>query len=125
LSVSKLFEGLVDDVIDRAKLAIDEYMIVLKRDIEVFVDQLLRRAAKTIALGVFGASLLSVGAIFALIGLVNFLSHIFNPAAAWAIVGLGTMAAGGAALFLSLRGLGVARKGGYDPRNGHNGNGGR
>jgi hypothetical protein len=88
-------------VLNQVKEGLDDYANTAKRDIELFVDSITRRVIKAVVPAVLGTVLVSAGLVFSLIGLVNYLSQLVNPALAWAIVGLG-MAAVGAALVLPL-----------------------
>ncbi len=101
--LSSVVEDLVDLVIDQVKESLYEYAEDLRQDVELFLDRMTHRVAKGIALGLAGAALVSVGLIFALVGVVAYLSEILNPGLAWGIVGIGMMGAG-ALLLNVLRG---------------------
>jgi hypothetical protein len=101
--VYKVVEDLVDDVLDRVKKGLDDYAETARQDIEVYVDGLLRKAAKAMAFGVLGAVALSAGLIFSLVGLVDYLSPIVGRAPAWGLVGLGMVGLGAVLLFVLMR----------------------
>lgn len=105
-----VIEGLVDRAIDRVKETIDEYVAELKVDLELFVDDLVRKVAKAMAIGALGATMLSAGAVFALVGLVIYLSRFLGAALAWGVVGLGMVVIGGAMLFVLYRMMRVAKR---------------
>jgi len=101
--VYKVVQDLVDDVLDRVKEGLDDYTNTVTRDIELFVDRMLRRVVKEIAVGLLGAVLVSAGLIFSLVGLVTYLSQVINPAFAWGLVGLGMVGLGAVLSFTLLR----------------------
>jgi len=101
--VYKAVQDLVDEVLDHVKEGLDDYARSAKQDIEVFVDQLVRQVIKAMAIGTMGAVVLSAGLIFALIGLVKYLSELTNPAIAWGVVGLGMMGMGAILLLTIMR----------------------
>ncbi|HVC27476.1 MAG TPA: phage holin family protein [Nitrososphaerales archaeon] len=101
--VYKVVEDLVDDVIGRMKKGLDDYAATARQDIEVYVDKLLRKAVKGMAVGLLGAVVVSAGLIFSLVGLVAYLGPIVGPALAWGIVGLGMVGFGAVLLFALLR----------------------
>jgi hypothetical protein len=101
--VYKVVEDLVDDVLDRMKEGLDDYAETAKREIELFADKLVRRAVKGMAVGLFGAVMVSAGLIFSLLGLVTYLSQMMNPAFAWGLVGFVMVGIGGVLLFTLLR----------------------
>jgi Putative Actinobacterial Holin-X, holin superfamily III len=101
--VYKVVEDLVDDLLDQVKGAIDEYATSLKHDLEAFLDKMMRRAVKTMAIGLLGAVLVSAGFVFSLIGLVTYLSPIISPALAWGSVGIVMLGIGAASLLIPLR----------------------
>lgn len=99
--VYKAVQDLVDEVLDRVKEGLDDYANTAKRDLELFVDGLIRRVVKAMVPAVLGTALVSIGFIFALVGLVTYLSKLVGPALAWGLVGLG-MVGVGAVLVLPL-----------------------
>jgi flagellar motor component MotA len=101
--VYKVVEDLIDDLLHRAKEGVDDYTNRLKYDMDALLDTMLRRAVKAMALGLLGAVLVSVGIVFALVGVVIYLGQVFNPALAWGLVGVVTLMLGAAALVLPLR----------------------
>ena len=101
--VYKVVEDLVDDVLDRVKESLEDYANTARQDLELFADKLVRRAVKGMAVGLLGGVAVSAGLIFALVGLVTYLSQIINPAFAWGVVGLGMMGLGAVLLFTILR----------------------
>jgi len=101
--VYKAVQDLVDDLLDRVKEGLDDYAKSARQEVELFVDKLLRRAIKGMAVGLLGAVMVSAGLIFSLVGLVTYLSQVINPAFAWGIVGLGMVGLGAVLLFMILR----------------------
>jgi hypothetical protein len=101
--VYKVVADLVDDVLDRVKEGLDDYANTARQDIELFVDKLIRRAVKGMAVGLLGAVIVSAGVIFSLVGLVTYLSQVINPAFAWGVVGLGMVGLGAVLLYTILR----------------------
>jgi hypothetical protein len=92
--VHNVVRDLVDGVLDQLKQGLDDYAETARQDIELFVDSMLRRVVRAMAVGVLGSVLVSAGFIFSLLGLVNFLSQMINPALAWSLVGLGMVGLG-------------------------------
>jgi hypothetical protein len=101
--VYKAVEDLVDDLIDRVKIELDDYAKTARREFEIFADKLLRRAVRGMAVGLLGAVMVSAGVIFSLVGLVTYLGQSMNPAFAWGIVGFGMVGLGAVLLFALLR----------------------
>jgi hypothetical protein len=99
--VYKVVQGLVDDVLNQVKEGLDDYANIAKRDIELFVDRTTQQVIRKMVPALLGTVLVSVGLIFSLMGLINYVSQLVNPALAWALVGLG-MGGVGAALVLPL-----------------------
>ena len=71
--VYKVVEDLIDDLLHRAKEEVGDYTNRLKDDMEALLDKMLRRAVKAMALGLLGAVLVTVGVVFALVGIVTYL----------------------------------------------------
>jgi hypothetical protein len=90
-------------VLEQVKAGLDDYANTARQDIELFVDRITRQVIKKMVPAILGTVLVSVGFIFALVGLVTFLSHLINPALAWGLVGLGTAAAGAALVLPMLK----------------------
>jgi O-antigen/teichoic acid export membrane protein len=88
-------------VLNQVKEGLDDYANTARIDVEAFVDRITQRVIRKMVPALLGTVLVSVGLIFFLMGLVNYLSQLVNPALAWALVGLG-MGAVGAALVLPL-----------------------
>jgi hypothetical protein len=107
-------------VLNQVKEGLDDYANSAKRDIELFVDSITRRVIKAVVPAVLGTVLVSAGLVFSLIGLVNYLSQLVNPALAWAIVGLGMAAIGAALVLPLLRGQGSRGMRRVSPRSDRN-----
>ena len=101
--VYQAIQGVIDEVLDHVKEELDEYAKSAKQDLELFANQLVRKAVKAMAVGVLGAVMASAGLIFSLIGLVKYLSQLTNPAVAWGVVGLGMAGVGAVLLFTLTR----------------------
>jgi hypothetical protein len=101
LSLISAMEGLIDTAVKHLKGTLDDYVDTLKEDLEVYAEELVRKVAKAMAVGMLGATLLSAGVIFCLIGVVVFLGRVVGAAAAWGSVGV-TMAVVGVVLLFAI-----------------------
>jgi hypothetical protein len=89
--------------LNQVKQSLDDYANTAKLDIEIFVDRITRRVIRAMVPAVLGTVLVATGLIFFLISLVTYLSELVNPALAWALVGLGTVAVGAGLVLPLLR----------------------
>jgi hypothetical protein len=101
--VYKVVQNLVDRVLDHVKEGLDDYANTARQDLELFVDRIVRRVVKAMVTGLLGTVLVSAGFIFSLVGLVTYLSQVFNPALAWGLVGLGMIGLGAVLILPLLR----------------------
>ena len=99
MSIMTAMEGLLDTAFKHLKGTIDDYVETLKDDLEVYADELVRRVAKAMAVGMLGATLVSAGAVFFLIGVVFSLARTLGFAEAWGIVGVAMAMVGGLLIF--------------------------
>ena len=115
--VYKVVEDLVDSLLEHVKARLEDYKETLEEDLELFASRLVRGIVRAMAIGVFGTVLLSAGAIFALVGLVTYLSNVIGPALAWGVVGIVMLAVGGILLLQVMRNARLLKRA-YILRNG-------
>jgi hypothetical protein len=82
---------------------IGEFTEGLKRDLEKSADRVLRRVVRTLVLAGMGITFLAAGSIFALLGVVAYLSQFMLIDYAWGLVGLIAALVGAMSLLLIKR----------------------
>ncbi len=86
--LSSIVQDLVDVLVDQVKQDLREYANDIVKDLDALVTRIINRAVSAIVTSIIWALLISVGAIFTLLGMVTFLTPVVGPALAWALVGL-------------------------------------
>jgi len=81
----------------------NKLMMDLKEKIRSYIFGAIRPILKKAILGIVGACLIIIGAVFALVSLVNFLSIYVSAWVAWSLIGLATLIIGGIMSVVALR----------------------
>ncbi len=101
MSLTKLFDGVLDEVLKRAEGELEGFADRMILDLEHGLMTTFRRAIRTMVLTAVGAFLLSVSFIFVLVGLAEYLVPALGVGPAWGLAGVVGGAVGGLLLLLA------------------------
>jgi hypothetical protein len=86
--LSSVVEDLVEVLVDQIKRDLRDYANDIILDVEALANRIIKRAVNVIVTSVVWMFMICVGAVFTLLGAVNFLIPVVGPALAWGLVGL-------------------------------------
>lgn len=87
-----VISGVVKDLLDvltaQLKEDVREFARDIMEDLDAYANRVIKRALRSLVISIIWVSIILVGVVFVLVGVVTFLTPFLGPALSWSLVGL-------------------------------------